>query len=244
MNGGGGPALPSGVVAFLFSDIEGSTALLHRLGRDYATYLRQYRELLSDSFARHGGVPLGSEGDSLFVGFERVSGALQGAIDGQRALTHHQWPDNAPVKARMGVHFGEVERLGDGYVGMAIHVAARVCAAAHGGQILTTDDAHRMTPEIPMLDLGDHSLKDVGRMRLLQVRAAGLPTDFPPLRAASTQPSNLPASPDEFIGRSGRARTGTRSPRGGTLGDTDGARRGGQDSSRSGDWACSPCGLP
>jgi predicted ATPase/class 3 adenylate cyclase len=203
VNGGDRPALPSGVVAFLFSDIEGSTALLHRLGLDYAKRLQQYRVLLSDAFARYGGVPLGSEGDSLFVGFERVSGALRGAIDGQLALSRHQWPDNAPVRARMGVHVGEVERLGEGYVGMPIHVAARVCAAAHGGQILTTDDAHRLAPEIPILDLGDHTLKDVGRMRMLQVRDADLPTEFPPLRATSAHPSNLPASPDEFIGRSG-----------------------------------------
>jgi predicted ATPase/class 3 adenylate cyclase len=198
---GDGPALPSGVVAFLFSDIEGSTALLHRLGPAYASHLQQYRVLLTESFARHGGVLLGSEGDSLFVGFERVSGALRGAVDGQLALGQHHWPDNEPVKARMGVHVGEVERLGEGYVGMPIHVTARVCAAAHGGQILTTDDAHRLTPEIPVLDLGEHTLKDVGRMRLLQVRDAALPAQFPPLRATSAHPSNLPASQDEFIGR-------------------------------------------
>ena len=90
MNGADIPALPSGVVAFLFSDIEGSTALLHRLGHEYGSHLEQYRVLLSDSFARHGGVRLGSEGDSLFVGFERVSGALRGAVEGQLALAHHQ----------------------------------------------------------------------------------------------------------------------------------------------------------
>ena len=201
MNGAGGPALPSGVVAFLFSDIEGSTALLHRLGHDYGSLLQRYRVLLSDSFARHGGVPLGSEGDSLFAGFERVSGALRAAVDAQLALEHHQWPADAPVRARMGVHVGEVERLGEGYVGMAIHVAARVCAAAHGGQILTTDDAHRLAPEIAVTELGEHTMKDVGRMRLLQVRDPGLPKEFPPPRATGIRPSNLPAVQDEFIGR-------------------------------------------
>ena len=101
------------------------------------------------------------------------------------------------------MHVGEVERLGEGYVGMAIHVAARVCAAAHGGQILTTEAAHRLSPDVPVLDLGEHALKDVGLVRILQVQHPELPSVFPPLRASSAQPSNLPASQDRFIGRSG-----------------------------------------
>jgi class 3 adenylate cyclase len=118
-------SVPSGMVAFLFSDIEGSTALLRRVGGDYRHHLGQYRVLLLDVFEQHNGSPLGSEGDSLFVAFRQVSSALAAAVAGQLALTTHQWPQDIPVRARIGVHVGEAERLGDRYVGMAIHVAVR-----------------------------------------------------------------------------------------------------------------------
>jgi hypothetical protein len=101
----------------------------------------------------------------------------------------------------MGVHVGEVQRLGDGYVGLAIHLAARVCAAANGGQILTTESAHRLAPETPVLDLGKHSLKDVGEVRLLQVQHPELARAFPPLRVSGAQAGNLPPAQDRFIGR-------------------------------------------
>jgi predicted ATPase/class 3 adenylate cyclase len=201
VDGEAASVLPSGVVAFLFSDIEGSTNLLQRLGHDYGAHLQQYRELLTRAFERRGGVVLGSEGDSLFVGFERVTSALGAAVDGQLALRRHRWPGNTSVSARMGVHVGEVERLGDGYVGMAIHVAARVCAAAHGGQILTTEAALSMVSDVSVIELGEHRLKDVGPMRLLQLVHTDLPSEFPPLRVVGGQPNNLPAPRDEFIGR-------------------------------------------
>jgi predicted ATPase/class 3 adenylate cyclase len=201
VDGEAASVLPSGVVAFLFSDIEGSTKLLHRLGHGYGAHLQQYRELLTLAFERRGGVVLGTEGDSLFVGFERVTSALRAAVDGQLALRRHGWPANTAVSARMGVHVGEVERLGDGYVGMAIHVAARVCAAAHGGQILTTEAALGMASDVSVIELGEHRLKDVGPMRLLQVVHTDLPSEFPPLRVVGGQPNNLPAPRDEFIGR-------------------------------------------
>jgi predicted ATPase len=152
-------------------------------------------------FEDHGGTFLGSEGDSLFVAFAQVSSALAAAIAGQLALGAHAWPRGAPVKARMGVHAGEAQRLGDGYVGMAIHVAARVCAAGHGGQILTTETTQRLSPDFPVTDLGEHELKDIGPTRILQLRHEGLPDAFPPLRAHSALANNLPSGQDRFVGR-------------------------------------------
>ncbi|MDX6326162.1 MAG: hypothetical protein QOK15_2516 [Nocardioidaceae bacterium] len=198
---GGPKVLPSGIVAFLFSDIEGSTDLLRRLGADYQDHLSQYRSVLLESFEQHDGTFLGSEGDSLFVAFPQVSGALAGAIAGQLALAAHAWPQGLPVRARMGVHAGEAQRFGDGYVGMTIHVAARVCAAGHGGQILTTDTTHRLSPDFPVTDLGEHELKDIGLTRLLQLRHEGLDEVFPPLKALSALDNNLPSGEDRFIGR-------------------------------------------
>jgi predicted ATPase/class 3 adenylate cyclase len=192
---------PQGTVALLFTDIEGSTRLLERLGDTYGAVLRRHRDLLAGAFAVHGGVVVETEGDALFVAFGKPTAAVAAAIDGQRAIRAETWPPDAPVRVRMGLHCGEVEEAGRGYVGMAVHVAARVSAAAHGGQILITEVTARLGGDPDTLDLGRHRLKDVGEFRLLQIRAAGLEESFPAPRTLSALPNNLPAPVDSFIGR-------------------------------------------
>src|SRR5215212_5041923 len=122
--------LPSGTVTFLFTDIEGSTRLLHELGDAYAAALADHRRVLRDAFARHGGVEVDTQGDAFFVAFARARDALAAARDGQRAL------EAGPIRVRIGVHTGEPTVTDEGYVGIDVHKAARVAAAGHGGQIV------------------------------------------------------------------------------------------------------------
>jgi predicted ATPase/class 3 adenylate cyclase len=194
-------SLPQGTVALLFTDIEGSTRLLERLGDTYGAVLRRHRDLLADAFAGHGGVVVDTEGDALFVAFGKPTAAVAAAIDGQRAILAEAWPLDALVRVRMGLHCGEVELAGRDYVGMAVHVAARVSAAAHGGQVIITEVTGRLAGDPDTIDLGRHRLKDVGEFRLLQLRAPGLEESFPPPRTLSALPNNLPAPVDSFIGR-------------------------------------------
>ncbi len=122
--------LPTGTVTFLFTDIEGSTRLLHELGDAYADALAEHRRVLREAFARHGGVEVDTQGDAFFVAFVRVKDALAAAAEGRQAL------DCGPVRVRMGLHTGEPVVTDEGYVGLDVHRAARIAAAGHGGQIL------------------------------------------------------------------------------------------------------------
>jgi predicted ATPase/class 3 adenylate cyclase len=193
--------LPTGTVAFLFTDVEGSTRLLERLGDSYAVVLQRHRDLLAAAIAAHDGVVVETEGDAVFAAFDRPSAAVAAAIDGQRALLREEWPAGDPVRVRMGMHCGEVQLSSGDYVGMAVHVAARVSASAHGGQVLLTDVMARLAGNPDTVDLGRHRLKDVGEFRLLQLRAPGLEESFPAPRTLSALPNNLPAPVDSFVGR-------------------------------------------
>jgi predicted ATPase/class 3 adenylate cyclase len=193
-------SLPEGVVTFLFTDIEGSTNLLHRLGEGYTPVLLLHREILDAAIAEHGGVVVRTEGDAYFAAFDKASTAVAAAIAAQRALACEQWPTGSPLRVRMGLHSGEVEVVHDDYVGLSVHVAARVSAAAHGGQIVITEATSELAGLADTLDLGRHLLKDVGEFHLLQVRAPELEASFPPLRTMNT-PHNLPAPIDSFVGR-------------------------------------------
>ena len=125
--------LPSGTVTLLFTDIESSTRLLERLGAGYVEVLREHRRLLRATFAQFDGHEVGTEGDSFFVAFARASDAVAAAAQGQRALAAHRWPDGVVLRVRMGMHTGEpIVGAGD-YAGLAVHRAARICAAGHGG---------------------------------------------------------------------------------------------------------------
>ena len=181
-----GRSLPTGTVTLLFTDIEGSTRLLHRLGDRYAEVLAAHNELLRAAFAAHGGQEIDTQGDAFFVVFPRAVQAIAATVAAQRALAAHPWPAGTPVRVRMGLHTGEPLRVNDGYVGLDVHRAAHICAAGHGGQVLcsqaTTDLVrHRLPPGVSLRDLGTHRLKDLNQPEhTSQLVIAGLPADFPP----------------------------------------------------------------
>ncbi|HUK94258.1 MAG TPA: adenylate/guanylate cyclase domain-containing protein, partial [Gaiellaceae bacterium] len=195
---------PSGTVTLLFSDIEGSTRILQRTGGEaYADLLTEHRRLIGEAFGRHAGFHVGSEGDSVFVVFASADAAAAAAGEAQRALAEHPWPEGTEVRVRMGLHSGEPQVIERGYVGLDVHHAARVMAAAHGGQVLLTESTRMLLERsFELRDLGDHRLKDLsGSQRLYQLLIEGLPADFPPLRTLDNRPTKLPAQPNAFIGR-------------------------------------------
>jgi predicted ATPase/class 3 adenylate cyclase len=198
--------LPTGTVTFVMTDIEGSTRLLQVLGDLYPRLLADHYRLLREAFGSTG-VEVRSEGDSLFYVFVDAPSALRAAVDGQRRLAGHQWPANASVRVRMGIHSGEGRLLDGDYVGLDVHRAARITDAGHGGQVVLSDAAHALAaaslpPEAALRDLGEHRLKDLERPeRLFQLVAPGLPADFPPLRSLETRDHDLPAQVTSFVGR-------------------------------------------
>src|SRR5262245_7006923 len=156
------PIQPSGTVTLLFSDIEGSTRLLERLGTEsYAEVLEQHRRLLREVFARHDGYEVDTEGDAFFVAFARAGDAVAAAEEGQLALADTTWPaEGVGLRVRMGLHTGEPERAGPNYVGMDVHRAARIMSAGHGGQVLLSGATRALVDGRDLRDLGDHRLKD------------------------------------------------------------------------------------
>ena len=116
---------PGGTVTLLFTDIEGSTQLLRRLGDAYAGVLAEHQRLLREAFAAHGGREVDTQGDAFFVAFPRAVDAIQAAVDAQRALASHPWPEGGAVRVRMGLHTGEPASTGERYVGLAVHRAAQ-----------------------------------------------------------------------------------------------------------------------
>ena len=197
---------PTGTVTFLFSDIEGSTALLQAIGAArYESALQQHRGLLRGAFANHSGHEFGTEGDSLFVAFGRAVDAVRAAADAQRALSSHAWAAGERIRVRMGIHTCEANLSGDDYVGIGVHRAARISAAGHGEQILlsqTTHDLLEDEPDVACVDLGAHRLKDfVQPQRIYQLLGTDLPREFPPLRTAEERPTNLPRHSAPPVGR-------------------------------------------
>jgi class 3 adenylate cyclase len=136
------PGLPTGTVTFLFTDIEGSTRLLHRLGERYAEALATHHRLLRTVIQEGQGQVVDTQGDAVFAVFPRARDALLAAIAAQRAMQAHPWPDGTVPKVRIGLHTGEPVTGETGYVGMDVHQAARIAAAGHGGQILVSDVTH------------------------------------------------------------------------------------------------------
>ena len=198
--------LPTGIVTFLFTDIEGSTKLVAAVGdAAYGELLATERSLVIDAAIAEGGVPFGSEGDAHFVAFGSASAAIRASVAAQRSIAAHRWPAG-PVRVRMGVHTGEAQVVGDDYVGLEVHRAARVASAAHGGQLLITDATRALAADLPgdirLRDLGEHRLKDLTRPEhLYQVASADLADEFPPLRTLNATPNNLPPQLTSFVGR-------------------------------------------
>jgi predicted ATPase/class 3 adenylate cyclase len=199
--------LPSGTVTLLFTDIEGSTRLLERLGDRYLEVLGEHRRLLRAAFAKFAGHEVGTEGDAFFVAFAKASDAVAAAVAGQRALAKHSWPDGVVLQVRMGIHTGEpITDAGD-YAGLDVHRAARICAAGHGGQVLCSQATRELLgaalpARVGLRDLGEHRLKDLsGSQRLFQLVIPGLPGEFPALRTLGPRPTNLPVQLARFVGR-------------------------------------------
>jgi len=185
------PELPSGTVTFLFTDIEGSTRLLEELGERYSDVLGEHNRLLREAFERHDGVEIATQGDSFVVAFTGAGDAVAAAAEAQRALAA------TPVRVRMGLHTGEPELTDEGYVGLDVHRAARIGAAAHGGQVVVSETTRSLLDgEFELRDLGEHRLKDLGfPIRLFQLGRA----EFPPLR--SLNHAHLPLEVVPLLGR-------------------------------------------
>ena len=205
VNGGVGA-----IHAFLFTDIEGSTALLQRVGADvYAPVLADHHGLIRSALAGHGGREVNTAGDGFFAAFSSPGACVAAALEMQQALAEHGWPGGEPVRVRMGVHCGEAEQTAAGLLGLDVHRAARIAAVAHGGQVLVSEIAAALVrdglpPGAGLKDLGVHRLKDLGRPeRLFQLCGPGLVAEFPRLRSLGNPalPNNLPAQLATFIGR-------------------------------------------
>jgi predicted ATPase/class 3 adenylate cyclase len=202
----GARELPTGTVTMLFSDIEGSTALLSRLGHRYGEALSAHRAVLRTAISEVRGQELGTEGDSFFVAFSSAADAVACCAAAQRALAAHDWPAGVAVRVRMGLHTGEPSRHEDDYIGIDVHRAARIAATAHGGQVVMSDVTWQLArpglpAELSVRDLGLHRLKDIDvPERILQLAGPGLPAEFPPLRSLGAQTS-LPRPATPLVGR-------------------------------------------
>ena len=199
--------LPTGTVTYLFTDIEGSTRLLHDLGDRYAEVLAAHHRILRSAFDAFGGREVESHGDGFFAAFPRARDAVAASIAAQRAIAAHSWPEGKMVRVRMGLDTGEPLDAETGYVDIHIHRAARICAAGWGGQILISQATRELVADdLPigtsLRDLREHRLKDLASpIRVYQVVVTDVPCDFPSLRSLTSLPNNLPLQLTSFIGR-------------------------------------------
>jgi DNA-binding NarL/FixJ family response regulator/class 3 adenylate cyclase len=188
--------LPSGTVTFLFTDIEGSTSLVERLGDSYGDVLSDHRRLLRAAAEESGGHEIDARADEFFAAFGSARDAVTAALTAQRALAEHAWPAGIAVGVRMGIHTGEPALGDEGYQGLDVHRGARICSAGHGGQVLLSETTRNLLGSggavVSVVDLGEVQLKGLSKPeRIYQVVADDLPTEFPPLRGATES---------EFIG--------------------------------------------
>ena len=196
----------AGTSTFLFTDIEGSTRLIQDQGSRYPQLLEDHRRLVSEAVETNGGRVFGSEGDALFSAFPSATAAIAAAAAAQRSLARHSWPPGVEIRVRMGLHTGEAVLIGGDYVGLALHQAARITAAGHGGQVLISDSTRRLAASLPegleLRDLGERRLKDLASPeRIHQLVGEGLADRFAPLRTLDTKANNLPVQLTSFVGR-------------------------------------------
>ena len=180
-------SLPSGTVTFLFTDIAGSTQLLRTLGDAYGDVLGEERRILRYALGGAGGQEIDTQGDAFFFSFTRARDAVTGAVGAQRALAEHDWPDGVEVKVRMGLHTGEPAVGDQGYVGLDVVRAARICSAGNGGQILISETTRallggQLPDGVDLRDLGAHDLKDIGQERIYELAIEGQETALEPLK--------------------------------------------------------------
>jgi class 3 adenylate cyclase len=175
------PTLPSGTVTFVFSDIEGSTALLKQLGERYEAALSDHRRLMRERFGERGGVEIDTQGDAFFFAFTRARDAVAAAVEAQRAHAGHEWPDGAAVRVRMGLHTGEPAVGSEGYFGLDVVRAARLCTAGKGGHVLLSDTTRALVgaslPDgVSIFPLGERRLKDLDEPeRVFELEIEGAP---------------------------------------------------------------------
>jgi class 3 adenylate cyclase len=187
--------LPGGTVTFVFTDIDGSTRLLQELGDEaYGRVAGDHRRLVRETFGTHGGTEIDTQGDAFFFSFPRARDAVAVAVDAQRALRDHEWPDGREVSVRMGLHTGEPHVGEEGYLGLDVVRAARISAAGHGGQILISETTrallgNQLPHGVAVHDLGQQHLKDVQHEHIYELTIDG--------RAASPRPlkTQSPRSP-------------------------------------------------
>jgi class 3 adenylate cyclase len=183
--------LPTGYVTFLLTDIEGSTSLLQRLGDRYAALLADVRAIIRSSVHQAGGREVDARADEFFAVFDRASAALEAALAIERTVQRRAWPDRVDVRIRIGIHSGRPTLTDAGYVGLAVHTVARICAAAHGGQILLSATARDAVGQsrpagIRFRGLGSHRFRGLREPQaLFQVEAADLTAHFPPPRSVA-----------------------------------------------------------
>jgi class 3 adenylate cyclase len=176
--------LPRGTVTFLFTDIEGSTELLRALGTGYGDVRLEHGRLIEEACEANAGHVIDTQGDAYFAAFDRAADAVTTAVDVQRKLAAVDWPEGLQLRVRMGLHTAEPFLDGAGYFGLGVHRAARICAAAHGGQILVSNATAGIVEdlesvEFELRDLGEFRLKDITRpQRLFELRVQGLERDF------------------------------------------------------------------
>jgi class 3 adenylate cyclase len=207
--------LPAGTVTFLFTDIEGSAALGRRLRDRWPEVHATHRRLLREAFAAAGGQEVDTQGDSFFVAFARARDAVTSAARAQHALAGHRWPTEGEVRVRMAIHTGEPAVGEEGYLGLDVVRAARICSAGHGGQVLLSEVTRALVAwdeleGISVIDVGEHRLKDVDRPeRIYQLVIAGLQTDFRPLQtgepSAAEPPMPLAGRADELAAQAEEA---------------------------------------
>jgi class 3 adenylate cyclase len=184
----GPPGLPSGPVTLMLTDIEGSTRLVHDLGDSYSALLEEVQALIREAVSRNSGYEVDSRADEFFAAFARAGDALTAALNIQKEMGDRSWAKGKQVRVRIGLHSGSPALTDTGYVGLPVHVMARICSAGHGGQILVSSAAHdeaagSLPPGIRLKTLGLfqlHGLPDPEE--LFQAYGAGMPLDFPPLR--------------------------------------------------------------
>jgi DNA-binding NarL/FixJ family response regulator/class 3 adenylate cyclase len=177
------PSPPTGIVTFLFTDIEDSTGLVRELGSDYPELIAEHRRLVRDAVEARGGYEIDCRGDEFFLAFTRPNDAVATAIAIQRDHESHPWPAEHQVRVRMGIHTGEPALEDDDYVGIDVHRVARLCSAGHGGQVLVSGATLEALEDADVEDLGEHELRGLPEPeRIFQLVLTGTENDFPPLR--------------------------------------------------------------
>jgi class 3 adenylate cyclase len=189
-------ALPSGTVTFVFSDVEGSTGLLKRLGEQYGDVISEHRRLVRETFGAHDGVEIDTQGDSFFYAFARARDAVAAAVDAQRAHAEQAWPDGEQVRVRMGLHTGEPAVGAEGYLGVDVVRAARLAATGRGGSVLLSETTRALLgsslPDgVSVHALGERRLKDIDEPeRIFELAIDGV---------EQPEPKDLPADPSEGL---------------------------------------------